>query len=152
MIRDELLHPAISHFPIACLSLSLLVFVAYLMTKKTPLKTIFEFLLFTGSALILPTLFLGDMALDIVKPELCSLIEASKHEIWGEYTLVFAILTSAIWLSQNFLKRGHTIIKYLTLFSLITCNYWLFKTAHEGGELVYDLGAAVKIDKNKCSL
>lgn len=158
MIQEELIHPMISHFSIACLILIFFTKLAQIFhlekskMRQHQLQFTHHFLLFIGSLMLIPTLFLGDMAFDIVKKNLCYLTEAYQHEEMAHqclYIFIFImilelgfkidLITSC--LSKNsYMKYYHFII----LIFIILGNYYLIKTAHLGSNLVYKQGAGVQ--------
>lgn len=154
MLREELIHPALIHFPISCLILILFTKSAQIfMAKKSKdyLKLIsftHYFLLFVGLSMLLPVIFLGDMALDVIKGQLCSLTTAYKHEELSQMTLIIFILVLALevtLLTGKVKKSLFGIAHILILFFIGIGDFYLIKTAHLGGILVYEQGAAVKI-------
>ncbi len=152
MIREELLHPAVSHFPIA-----LLVLVGFtklfqlIVTKKykelaDSLNLISKFLLITGSCFLLPAIFLGDMAFEIVKKDLSNITAAYKHDELAHYTLICFIVAVSIDTLNNVKKfkvQYEFQINIALFIAILVGNYFLFNTAHIGSNLVYEQGAGV---------
>ncbi len=160
MIREELIHPAISHFPLALLVLVMFTKTAqfFVTEKYTELKKnlalISKFLLLTGSAFLLPTLFLGDMAFDAVKSDVCNFITVYRHEDLGHYTLVtfiVAIVFDTLIQIKQVPAKLRPLLNIATLITIFLGNYFLLNTANLGGELVYEQGVAVKAVKKDCS-
>lgn len=152
MIREELLHPALSHFPIACLVLVVFTKLTQLIViKKYPeleqnLTFTHRFLLLIGCAMLLPTMFLGDMALDIVKGNLCNLVKAYQHEELGQITLIIFIIALAgeVLIISEKIKRNLIYFVHIFVFGFILLgNTYLFQTAHTGANLVYEQGAGL---------
>ena len=152
MIREELLHPALTHFPIACLVLVCFTKVSYLfVTRKSKdlaqkLDFTSQFLLFVGAAMLLPSMFLGDMSLDIVKPQLDNIILAYQHEETAQICLGVFVLALALEVSLKFesIKNKYAgIIQIIILLTLFVGNFFLIKTSHLGSKLVYEQGAGV---------
>lgn len=153
MIREELLHPITSHFPIALLILLIFTKLAQLFVIKTSdswhekLDFLNKFLLFTGSLMLLPTIFLGDMAFDIVKSEMKNITLAYKHDELAHTTLycfIAVLISEVIPLLKPISKN---LIKMYLIFQIALIgigNYYLFETAHSGATMVYDYGTAVK--------
>lgn len=151
MIRDELLHPMISHFPIAMFSLALLTKVLELLSyTKFPdfskkLNFLSKSLIFTAPLFFLVTIYLGDIATEAIKSSFCDFYAISKHEELGYYALYFFI-GSLVFESLSEVAKQRKILCYIgVVITLIGGNYFLFKTAHLGGKLVYEKGAAVKV-------
>jgi uncharacterized membrane protein len=158
MFSEELFHPAVSHFPISLLTLVFFTKLAqFIVTKKykelaVSLNIISKFLLTLGAIFLIPTIFLGDMAFDIVKNDICNIVMGYQHEELSHYTLIIFIFA----LTLDILPSIRPIpIKFHTLYqiALILClgwgNFYLFKTAQLGGKLVYEQGAGVK-HKTSC--
>lgn len=154
MIREELLHPVSSHFPIAfLLILSITKLIQVFVMVKSPdseflksMKSINAFLLFTGAISLLPTIFLGDMAFDIIKSDMKSLITAYKHEEMAHYTLYTYIVALIVEVSsylKRMSKKEGLIVQSVLYLVIIIGNIFLIQAAHLGGEMVYEQGAAV---------
>lgn len=159
MIREELLHPLFSHFPIAMLILSLFTKVAQLICLKISsefekkFSFLTKFLLFGGGALLLPTLFLGDMAFDIIKPTLCNTIDVYKHEELAELSLLLFITCMVIELTSLLKIKYKKYLNILSILTMIIANSYLIRTSHLGAKLVYDHGAGVKKERlKKCTI
>lgn len=151
LIRDELLHPMISHFPIAMFflamiskSIELISFHKY-RDLSSKFNFVTRFLIFTAPLFYLLTIYLGDIATDAIKNEFCELALISKHEQLGYYALYLIIASLVLESLCEIFKKKKVIFSGLTLFTLILSNYFIFKTAHLGGHLVYEKGAAVKV-------
>ena len=159
MIREELLHPAISHFPLALLVLVFFTKTAQLfVTEKYPelnknLQVISKFLLLTGSAFLLPSLFLGDMAFDVLKQDVCDLVAVYRHEDMAHYALVtfiIAIVFDTLSYINQIAKKFKPLINVLLILTIGVGNYFLLKTAHMGGDLVYEQGVGVRAVTKGC--
>ncbi|WP_127715711.1 DUF2231 domain-containing protein [Halobacteriovorax sp. HLS] len=151
LIRDELLHPMISHFPIAMFFLAMISKSIELATflKYRELSHKFNFvtrcLVFSAPLFYLLTIYLGDIATDAIKNEFCELALISKHEQLGYYALYLIIASLVMESLSEIFKTKKFILSIATLFTLIFSNYFIFETAHLGGQLVYEKGAAVKV-------
>jgi hypothetical protein len=107
-----------------------------------------RFLLIVGSLSLIPTLFLGDISLDIVKSEMRNITLAYQHEELAHNALYIFIAALVIDLIPVIKKIPGKYIKLHTVILLTTIifgNYYIFKTAHSGASLVYDYGTAVEI-------
>ena len=153
MIREELIHPALAHFPIACLILVFFTKLTQIIVMKRSrevkekLEFTTQFLLFFGCAMLLPTLFLGDIAFDLVKADLCNIVKAYEHEESAHNTLYIFIFAMILELSLRFenVKKNYELLIQVSLLLVITFgNIVLVQTSHQGGELVYEQGAAVR--------
>ena len=154
MIREELLHPAVSHFPIALLSLLVFVKFSELFIAnnhealKSQLAFLARFLLITGSISLIPSLFLGDMALDIVKSDMRNITLAYQHEELAHnalYVFIVALIIDLIPVLKSIPGRFIKLHTLILLGVILFGNYYIFKTAHSGASLVYDYGTAVEI-------
>lgn len=151
-IREELLHPIVSHFPIALLSMALILKIAiYIsMTKKYDFKKnltfTYNFCLITGLIFFITNLFIGDIALEAIKSDLCNLTLAYQHEDMAHTTLILFIIIVSFEVLSLVIEKTifKNILSSLAALLLIVGNFYLFKTAHQGGQLVYEYGAAVK--------
>ncbi len=151
-IREELLHPIMAHFPIALFVLALFTKMAQVFAMKFAkdqvqnLQVITRFLLFSAPLFFLVTLFLGDTSLDIVKNDLPNLTLAYKHEDTSYLALYFFLgaIFSEVIISIETIGLGIKKAAHISvLLLLIIGNYYLMQTAHLGGMLVYEQGAAV---------
>lgn len=147
MLRAELLHPAFIHFPIVFLFL-LPIFKGLSLGVKQKQKE-FRYLYLASLCLGLITYFisiyLGDIALDAVKEDVCQFQRVHQHEDMAYYCL-FSFL-GALVLELLIESKKIPLIKLLNclcLLVLLIGNYLLIKTAHLGGQLVYDHGIGTK--------
>ncbi len=153
VLREELFHPLISHFPIAFLitasCLKLFLFITLILKKEgkfTKIQTIAQALLFAGTALLLPTIFLGDMAFETIKQNLCEITIAYQHEQLSETTLMIFILGLILQFLEYLpaWKGRFRISKELFLVIILSLgSYYLIRTSHLGATMVYEHGAAV---------
>jgi uncharacterized membrane protein len=158
-IREELLHSAVSHFPIAVFFLALMTKSAYYLTKSryeelsNNLNIITKFLLFTGPLFYLVSIFYGDIAVDLIKNDICNLTLVYEHEHTAQLAVPFflvAIVFEVILGLENFTQKSLRLVSHIILFvSLLIGNLYMFKAAHQGGTMVYDHGVGVK--DYKCS-
>ncbi|MFK8136791.1 MAG: DUF2231 domain-containing protein, partial [Bdellovibrionales bacterium] len=155
LLREELFHPIVSHFPIAMYFLAwgvslVLLFFKTDSPKRNYLNGLVSFLLYVGAPFLLLSIFLGDMAFEITKKNLCSISKAYEHESYAEYSLValiIAILVHSILqypdLKAKIVPRLRSILLALVLSVGVAYLGW---TAHLGGQLVYEQGAGVARD------
>lgn len=149
-IREELLHPMLSHFPIVLLTLVAFIkpieIIYKIRKKQNEVITIIAlFLLYTAPLFSIMSLFLGDNSFDIIKHDICELTAAYYHEDMAHMTLYFllgAVLIQVLIQSKKLIKH-ELLIEFILLGLIWTSSFYLFKTAHSGGELVYKHGAAV---------
>ena len=154
MIREELLHAAFIHFPIAIFALALVAklfeIILLMLGKKHAyeLGVIVKGLLFVGPLFYLVSIYLGDMSFELIKADICNLTLVYEHEEMAEIPIPFFLL--AIVFEVLILSKAKQILRWVkaihvfTLISLIIGNYFMFQAAHMGGELVYEYGTAVK--------
>ena len=145
MIREELIHPATIHFSIAFLTFVTPIYVIYLYKKNKNIEFLLNFFFITGLATLAGSMFLGDMALDIVKKDLCRIQDAYAHEEHAYYTMCIFILSYASFMGRLYVKEE--LKKWPLLLGLILsigANFYLVKTGHSGSNLVYEQGAGVK--------
>lgn len=151
MIREELLHPVLSHFPIAMFSLALVTKLLELLLRKAKrefqlkLNFVSKFLIYLAPLFFLVSMYLGDSSFEIIKSEFCDLALVSKHEDLAYFALYFFLGTLIFESLSEFLKKFELLLQVGAFITLLFGNYYLFKTAHLGGELVYEKGAAVKV-------
>jgi uncharacterized membrane protein len=151
MIREELLHPMISHFPIAMFSLALVTKSLELLTYSKyrdfskKVNFLSKSLIFTAPLFFLITIYLGDIATEIIKSNFCESYLIPKHEELGYYALYFFIGSLIFESLSEVFKDKKIICNSIILLTLIGGNYFLFQTAHLGAKLVYEKGAAVNV-------
>jgi uncharacterized membrane protein len=151
MIREELLHPIIVHFPLAFLATAPLFKVGEvycLFSKNTIGNTISNFYkLFLGLGFLglVLSLFLGDTAAEITKNQICDLTLLYQHEEAAHNALYLYISAGIFELLQA--KFRPKWMASCSLVLLFVATYFLLDTAHLGGELVYEHGAAVMLEK-----
>lgn len=158
IMREELYHPMLAHFPIVLLFLALILKsleIAFI--KNSHLSDRMNFfariVLFSAPLLYLITMYLGDAAFEIIKKDFCHLKLIYDHEELSKLALVFIMLATvleALSKIESITKKMRTALSILTLVTLITVNGLVFKTAHSGAMLVYDHAAAVRGARNDC--
>lgn len=108
---------------------------------KSHLDMGLRFTLWGGLLSHLIVMFLGDMALDVVKQNACSITAIYQHEEKAYY----ALYCFAFALTDEFIKvKWGEKFRVVTLISLLLGLYFLFETGHSGAQLVYEQGVAVK--------
>ncbi len=151
MLREELYHPMFSHFPIVMFALALITKLLSLilikLEKESGEKFLFisKLLIYVTPFTFLITMYLGDFALDQIKNEFCDLHTVYKHEEVAYYALYSFLIVLAFEAISELKSKFKTLFQIGTLIFLMLGNFYLFKTAHSGARLVYDLGAAVKV-------
>lgn len=151
MLRDELFHPAVVHFPIAFLALSGLVALAWLFFRRgTSTLLLILTLGVVGGWLGIVT---GDWAEGVVNRVICDPTVTQEHEKWAEWATWAATAALPIVLVAAFRrKQGLPFAARLVAASLL-----LFATGsilwagHLGASLVYQQGAAVYKPGPQCT-
>lgn len=151
MLRDELFHPAVAHFPIAFLALSGALALFWLVTKRG-LSTLLLIALLgvVGGWLGILT---GGWAEDVVNRVICDPTVTQEHEKWAEW---------GVWVSSGVLpllafawfrrKRGVTVAyRALVAVSLVFVSGSILYAGHLGASLVYQQGAAVYKPSPQCT-
>lgn len=151
-LRQELWHPVSVHLPIALLFLAFLLKLAASVAFKWPplaknLEQMGRLCLFSAPAFFLLSLYLGDLAFDAIQANFQHLSEVQAHEDLAYntlYVLVAAVFLEAISAVFSPETRYPKWAKAGVLILLGYANYCLIKTAHSGGQLVYERGAGVR--------
>jgi uncharacterized membrane protein len=154
VLREELYHPILSHFPIVLLSLFPLLHLSYYFIKKNEILLFKQFFLYVGSLFYFMSMFTGDEAADHIKSTFCYLGEIYQHEQSAEYGLIALIITLLLDISWHLVDKAKKnkikkLINHLVSISSLLVLYWVVDTAHLGAMLVYERGAGVKT-ANKC--
>jgi len=143
MIRPELFHPLISHFPIGLLGCYPIALLLAFKWKEQMLATS-RFLLYAGILGVFVSLYLGDMALERILPSLCDIPRAYRHEDQAYYLMYSSILLVLIDVGEIAQKVKAQLAHYLKLLFAFVLVFFLYRSGHTGAELVYDYGAAVQ--------
>jgi uncharacterized membrane protein len=157
IIREELLHPLFTHFPIVILFAAPVLRLASLLPLSNENRIFLvkasRLALYIGPLSLIITIYLGDMAFEIVKSNLCQLFDAYRHEQLAYeslYAFMAAVVFDVVSKLDNLNKklvRGASLFCFLMM---IIGNYLMFSSAHLGANLVYEQGAAVKAATPKC--
>jgi uncharacterized membrane protein len=157
-MREELYHPMFVHFPIVLFLLALVFKIAVMFLSKYPeLKEkchcFATIALYSTPMFYLVSMYLGDASFDKIKTNFCDLRAITLHEEMAKWGLLAIILTLALESLSHIEKikqKADLSMKALVLLMMIIGNFLIFKTAHSGGELVYEKGAAVKAAPQIC--
>ncbi len=154
-LRSELLHPIFVHFPIALTVFTLLVVMGSFFSNHSWWEISRRVFLYGALMLLGFALFTGDFAEDAVKASLCNRHLLHEHEDQAYltlYILIFAlVLDTAYWWCAEHKKEMMKYIKIALFAVLVAANISLVITGHNGAELVYEQGAAVKNVTVDCS-
>ncbi len=151
MLRDELFHPAVVHFPIAFLALSgaLALFWLFFRRGQTTLLLVLILGVLGGWVAILT----GGWSEDIVNRVICDPTVTADHENWSEWA-VWSASTALPLVVIASLRRG---IAKMFLFRALCASLLVFASAavlytgHLGASLVYQQGAAVYKPGPQCA-
>jgi uncharacterized membrane protein len=161
-IRSELIHPFLSHFPVALLLLVMVLTPLLMLFKDSEYKrnmAMFNrFMLIIGVVSFLPVIITGQIAGDIVGEHICDLMVIYYHKQWAYYTAIVFVLVFAlelvVYLSEKHQKDWKFPqswqIKILMVVLLLLGGYCLLKTGHYGGQLVYEQGAGIENFNSTC--
>lgn len=160
MFRSELIHPISVHFPIVLVTLILVFKLAYFFIKDEVFKKNIHqlyFVFLVGSIVAtFISIYLGDMAFDLIRSNLCKLGPVDSHEDFSKLlalTLFLIMLFETIFIVIKekikdviWFKAKELTVLILLIFVAIN----LFQTAHSGAMLVYELGAGVLNHPKNC--
>ena len=161
-IRAELIHPFLSHFPVALLLLVMGISPLIMLLKESSFKhnmaMVNRFMLIFGVISSIPVIITGQIAGDIVGEHICDLMVIYYHKQWAYYTAIAFILVAVLdvvtYLSakhQQSWKFPHSWqMKGLMVTLLLLGAFCLLKTGHFGGKLVYEQGAGIENFKSTC--
>jgi uncharacterized membrane protein len=164
MLRIELLHPLITHFPIALLFNAGLVRLLILIFHKRQwvghLRSIYFWSLIVGTAGLFAAYFSGEQAEHVVESLICDPEVIEDHEDFGKLTILFSSLTIAFAFVVAMMnrRREHTSKAFdatsgnrkssiqqaftgIELFALVGALSALSYASHLGASLVYLQGA-----------
>ena len=152
MLREELIHPILVHFPIALVSLTFFLRTILWLPffcKNEFLKNAFYFCFYLGMFSYLPSIFSGEMAFDVVREAANRTSDIYAHEEAAELSMyIFLVSGSVHVLLQIFsekLKKWQKLLIEILCYLLITAGFLtLAHTAHLGGNLVYNQGIGVR--------
>lgn len=159
-LREELLHPLFSHLPIAMFFIALVAksielgAKSYSKSHSEGAAFIARVMIFTSPMLYMINIFLGDIALEAVKNNLCNIGTAYQHESLAEEAMIWFLIPiamEALTLSRlPQLKKFLVLISFVSFFGLLVSNYKMLQAAHLGAELVYEQGAGVSRELGDC--
>lgn len=147
MLRDELLHVAVVHFPIAFLALAGFCALVFLVSGRG-----FQTLLVAltlGVAIGWIAILTGGWAEDVVNRVICDPTVTHRHEDWADYTMWSAtsawLLAVGIAIKRLFGKaRAPGFLPRAALAAMLVFSAGaVLWTGHLGASLVYQQGAAV---------
>ena len=151
MLRDELFHPAVVHFPIAFLALSGLLALFWLFFSRGHATLLLVLTLgVIGGWLAILT---GGWSEDVVNRVICDPTVTSEHEQWAEWAVWSAsaalplVMFATLRLGKNLRFPFRAVGAVLLVFATGAVLY----AGHLGATLVYQQGAAVHKPAPQCT-
>lgn len=151
MLRDELFHPAVVHFPIAFLALSGLLACFWLFFNRGQ-RTLFLVLTLgvVGGWLGILT---GGWAEDVVNRVICDPTVTQDHEKWAEWavwasSLAIPFVFAGVWRKK---RSSSVVIRAAVAILLTFATAAILYAGHLGASLVYQQGAAVYKPGPQCT-
>lgn len=151
MLRDELFHPAVVHFPVALLSLSgaLALFWLFFRRGRSTLLVVLTLGVIGGWLAILT----GGWAEDVVNRVICDPTATQEHEKWAEWGVwaasgVLPFVMVATFRRKTLPRFG--LRAFCTVILLFVTGSILY-AGHLGAKLVYQQGAAVYKPGPQCT-
>jgi uncharacterized membrane protein len=153
LIRPNI-HVAVVHFPIALLTLGILIEVfSFLGWRRSSLRTAGRWMLLLGAMTMVPAALTGLYALSDVAPQGINALYATQpaaaetlqNHLWVQTgTTLAAMLVVTLWIacSDRWRDRLGLLLKFFLLIILLA----QLTGAHHGGELVYAHGLGVETD------
>ncbi len=151
MLRDELFHPAVVHFPIAFLALSgaLALFWLFFRRGQTTLLLVLILGVIGGWLGILT----GGWSEDVVNRVICDPTVTVDHEKWSEWAVWSASAALPLFIIAS-LRRGKKVMfpfRALCTMPLLFASGAVLYAGHLGATLVYQQGAAVYKPGPQCT-
>lgn len=147
------LHPIVVHFPIAILTLYVLIEIFGISMNKEFLMKMAHLLLFIGIVTAIGAVLTGNQAAEVAetvnKSDLLLPNEIIEdHETYASITLwLFAgllVLRTYLVLKKKFIG----ILRYIFIPLTIIGLYFIYETGNYGGKLVFDYGVGTELFKN----
>lgn len=149
MLRDELFHPAIVHFPIAFLALSGILGLFWLSFGSRGYTTLLLVLILgvVGGWLGILT---GGWAEDVVNRVICDPTVTHDHESWAEWSVWSATVALPLLAFVGRSRRWFWLRALATALLVFSSGGVLY-AGHLGASLVYQQGAAVYKPAPQCT-
>jgi len=151
MLRDELFHPAVVHFPIAFLALSGMLAILWLLFRRG--SHTLAIVLFCGVAGGWLGILTGGWAEDVVNRVICDPTVTGEHEKWAEWAVwsASAALPIVLWSVFRKRKRISFFPRFVATVLLVFAAGAVLYAGHLGATLVYQQGAAVYKPGPQCT-
>lgn len=151
MLRDELFHPAIVHFPIAFLSLTGALGLFWLTTRRGGATLLFILTLGVLGGWI--AILTGGWAEDVVNRVICDPTVTHEHEKWAEWAVWGASLAWPFLVFARLRRKKGVPLVYRGIVAaiLIFVTGAVLYAGHLGATLVYQQGAAVFKPAPQCA-
>ena len=154
LIRSELWHPLAAHFPIALLTMMLVVKCLEVLVGHRPRfhvwGILYRFFLYCGAGSLGVTLFSGDVSGDVVKKSLRDVAALTGMKIWptGCFGSLIALAVDIVRRLRPQIPELARVLSKRSLqwveLGISVCAFWfLLKTGYSGSKLVYEQGAGV---------
>lgn len=149
MLRDELFHPAIVHFPVALLTLAGGLAVFWLVFRRG-LDTLL-LILFLGTVGGWLGILTGGWSEDVVNRIICDPTVTQNHEKWAEWAVWSASAALPLVTYARF-RRAHGLkFRFICLALLLFSSGAVLFAGHLGASLVYQQGAGVYKPGPQCT-
>ncbi len=145
------LHPLVVHFPVALLTLYVVLEILSQIFKKKFLKNTTHLILLLGVIGGIAAVLTGNMEFQfLTNSNMLNKTQStlvSNHEFYATLTMwyFFVILIFKTYLV--FKKKNQTLLNYLFIIFALGGFYLIFTTAKLGGKLVYEFGIGTNLFK-----
>ena len=137
------LHPLFVHFPVALISVAVILELAAAVKRTPALDLLARWFLYLGATAAALTVLTGWLGEQSVAPVAAAHEAIEKHEKLGFLTLGTVALL-AFWRGAT-TRAGGPRPRWLFVFGTLGLLVLLWETAHEGGELVYEYGVGTEL-------
>ena len=148
------LHPKIVHFPVAFLSIYVLLEITGVLVKKEFFQKTAYLFLFLGVLSAVAAVITGNQASDVAslwedKGAIIPFGLISQHEDYANFTLWYftGLLVLRTYLVIK--KKFKSMFQYLFIVLAIVGGYLIYQTGDLGGRLVYDHGVGTELKKDE---
>jgi uncharacterized membrane protein len=149
MLRDELFHPAVVHFPVAFLATSGLLALIWFFFRRG--HTTLLILLTLGTIGGWLGILTGGWAEDVVNKVICDPTVTHEHEKWAEWAVWSASFALPFVAFAKLKKAPSVFLRTLCTLPLMFASGAVLYAGHLGASLVYQQGAAVYKPAPQCT-